>query len=91
MRFLNLREAADYCRYYAAESLKHFATPQTLQGPTGELNQLVLRGRGVFACISPWNFPLAIFMGQVVAALAAGNAVIAKPASLTPLDCLSCD
>ncbi|OJW53294.1 MAG: hypothetical protein BGO67_00900 [Alphaproteobacteria bacterium 41-28] len=80
-----LREAVDYCRYYAAESLKHFATPQTLRGPTGELNQLALRGRGVFACISPWNFPLAIFIGQVTAALAAGNAVIAKPASLTPL------
>jgi RHH-type transcriptional regulator, proline utilization regulon repressor / proline dehydrogenase / delta 1-pyrroline-5-carboxylate dehydrogenase len=80
-----LREAVDYCRYYAAESFKHFATPQTLRGPTGEVNQLVLRGRGVFACISPWNFPLAIFMGQVTAALAAGNAVIAKPASLTPL------
>ncbi len=80
-----VREAADFCRYYGAEALKHFATPQVLQGPTGELNQLVLRGRGVFACISPWNFPLAIFMGQVTAALAAGNAVIAKPASPTPL------
>lgn len=80
-----LREAADFCRYYAAESLKHFGTPQILQGPTGETNELVLRGRGIFACISPWNFPLAIFTGQVVAALAAGNAVIAKPATLTPL------
>lgn len=80
-----LREAADFCRYYAAESLKHFGTPQVLQGPTGEKNELVLRGRGVFVCISPWNFPLAIFTGQVVAALAAGNAVIAKPATLTPL------
>ncbi len=79
-----LREAMDFCRYYASESFKHFAHPQALQGPTGEINQLVLRGRGVFACISPWNFPLAIFMGQVTAALAAGNAVIAKPASLTP-------
>jgi RHH-type proline utilization regulon transcriptional repressor/proline dehydrogenase/delta 1-pyrroline-5-carboxylate dehydrogenase len=79
-----LREAVDYCRYYAAESLKHFALPQELQGPTGEKNELLLRGRGVFACISPWNFPLAIFTGQVVAALAAGNAVIAKPATLTP-------
>jgi len=79
-----LREAIDFCRYYAMESLKHFAVSQTLQGPTGELNQLILRGRGVFACISPWNFPLAIFMGQVTAALAAGNAVVAKPASLTP-------
>lgn len=80
-----LREAVDFCRYYAGESLKHFATPQKLQGPTGEKNELLLRGRGIFACISPWNFPLAIFTGQVVAALAAGNAVIAKPASLTPL------
>jgi len=80
-----LREAADFCRYYANECLKHFANPQVLQGPTGERNELILRGRGVFACISPWNFPLAIFTGQVVAALAAGNAVIAKPATLTPL------
>jgi RHH-type proline utilization regulon transcriptional repressor/proline dehydrogenase/delta 1-pyrroline-5-carboxylate dehydrogenase len=80
-----LREAADFCRYYAVESLKHFEAPHSLRGPTGEQNELILRGRGVFACISPWNFPLAIFMGQVTAALAAGNAVIAKPASQTPL------
>lgn len=80
-----LREAVDFCRYYAVESLKHFGFPQVLQGPTGERNDLVLRGRGIFVCISPWNFPLAIFMGQVTAALAAGNAVIAKPASHTPL------
>ncbi|MBY0502005.1 MAG: L-glutamate gamma-semialdehyde dehydrogenase [Alphaproteobacteria bacterium] len=80
-----LREAADFCRYYAVESLKHFEAPYSLRGPTGEQNELILRGRGVFACISPWNFPLAIFMGQVTAALAAGNAVIAKPASQTPL------
>lgn len=80
-----LREAMDFCRYYAIEALKHFEVPQTLPGPTGELNQLVLRGRGVFACISPWNFPLAIFMGQVTAALVAGNGVIAKPATATPL------
>lgn len=80
-----LRESIDFCRYYAAESLKHFATPQILRGPTGEKNELILRGRGIFACISPWNFPMAIFTGQVVAALAAGNAVIAKPATLTPL------
>ncbi len=80
-----LREAVDFCRYYAAESLKHFGYPQVLHGPTGERNDLLLRGRGTFVCISPWNFPLAIFMGQVTAALAAGNAVIAKPASHTPL------
>ncbi len=80
-----VREAADFCRYYAEESLKHFTTPQTLIGPTGELNELILRARGTFVCISPWNFPLAIFTGQVAAALAAGNAVIAKPSTLTPL------
>ncbi len=80
-----LREAVDFCRYYAAEALKHFAIPQVLKGPTGELNELQFRGRGVFACISPWNFPLAIFVGQVTAALAAGNGVIAKPATPTPL------
>ena len=56
-----------------------------LAGPTGELNELSLQGRGVFACISPWNFPLAIFAGQVTAALAAGNCVVAKPAEPTPL------
>jgi len=80
-----LREAVDYCRYYATEALKHYSSPQVLPGPTGEKNELSLRGRGVFACISPWNFPLAIFTGQVVAALAAGNGVIAKPSTLTPL------
>lgn len=80
-----LREAVDFCRYYAVESLKHFSDPQVLQGPTGERNELGLRGRGVFVCISPWNFPMAIFTGQVIAALAAGNGVIAKPAGLTPL------
>ena len=56
-----------------------------MPGPTGERNQIELHGRGVFACISPWNFPLAIFTGQIAAALAAGNAVIAKPAEQTPL------
>jgi RHH-type proline utilization regulon transcriptional repressor/proline dehydrogenase/delta 1-pyrroline-5-carboxylate dehydrogenase len=79
-----VREAADYCRYYGAEARRHFV-PQPLPGPTGEENVLELHGRGVFACISPWNFPLAIFTGQVVAALAAGNAVVAKPAEQTPL------
>jgi len=80
-----LREAVDYCRYYAAQARHLFSGPRTLSGPTGERNELSLHGRGVFACISPWNFPLAIFTGQVVAALAAGNAVIAKPARQTPL------
>ncbi len=80
-----VREAVDFCRYYAAQAERHFAEPLALPGPTGERNRLALRGRGVFACISPWNFPLAIFTGQVTAALAAGDAVIAKPAEQTPL------
>ncbi|MGH8122641.1 MAG: bifunctional proline dehydrogenase/L-glutamate gamma-semialdehyde dehydrogenase PutA, partial [Rudaea sp.] len=80
-----VREAADFCRYYAAVARKLMDQPDALPGPTGESNQLSLHGRGVFVCISPWNFPLAIFMGQVVAALAAGNAVIAKPADQTVL------
>ncbi|TDQ78843.1 L-proline dehydrogenase /delta-1-pyrroline-5-carboxylate dehydrogenase [Dongia mobilis] len=80
-----LREAVDFCRYYAARARTDFAAPQALPGPTGERNQLYLHGRGVFVCISPWNFPLAIFMGQVSAALVAGNCVIAKPAEQTPL------
>ena len=80
-----VREAADFCRYYAMLAEKDFGGPQTLNGPVGEVNRLVLHGRGVFACISPWNFPLAIFTGQIAAALAAGNAVLAKPAEQTPL------
>ncbi len=80
-----LREAVDFCHYYAARARAEFARPMALPGPTGESNQIALRGRGVFICISPWNFPFAIFTGQVTAALAAGNAVIAKPAGPTPL------
>jgi RHH-type proline utilization regulon transcriptional repressor/proline dehydrogenase/delta 1-pyrroline-5-carboxylate dehydrogenase len=80
-----VREAADFCRYYAVQAERDFAGPQELTGPGGETNTLELRGRGVFVCISPWNFPLAIFTGQVAAALAAGNAVLAKPAEQTPL------
>ena len=80
-----LREAIDFCRYYAARGRELFGQPQELQGPTGERNLLSLQGRGIFVCISPWNFPLAIFTGQVVAALMAGNAVVAKPAPATPL------
>ena len=80
-----LRETVDYCRYYAMRARHDFAAPEKLPGPTGESNTIALHGRGVFACISPWNFPLAIFTGQVTAALAAGNAVIAKPAEQTPL------
>ncbi len=79
-----VREAVDYCRYYAAEARRGL-TPQPMPGPTGESNELRSRGRGVFVCISPWNFPLAIFLGQVSAALVAGNAVVAKPAEQTPL------
>ncbi len=78
-----VREAIDFCRYYAHEAQTRLAD-QPLPGPTGERNVLRLRGRGVFVCISPWNFPLAIFTGQVVAALVAGNAVAAKPAEQTP-------
>ncbi len=79
-----VREAADFCRYYALQAKKHFVYPTLLPGPAGERNELRLHGRGVFACISPWNFPLAIFTGQIAAALAAGNTVIAKPAEQTP-------
>lgn len=79
-----VREAVDFCRYYAEQAQKHFAEPIELPGPTGEKNQLSLHGRGCFVCISPWNFPLAIFLGQITAALAAGNTVIAKPAEQTP-------
>ncbi len=78
-----VREAVDFCRYYADQAEARLAS-QVLPGPTGESNELHLHGRGVFVCISPWNFPLAIFAGQVVAALVAGNAVAAKPAEQTP-------
>jgi RHH-type proline utilization regulon transcriptional repressor/proline dehydrogenase/delta 1-pyrroline-5-carboxylate dehydrogenase len=81
----DLREAVDFLRYYAAEARRLFSGPVSLKGPTGETNTLELRGRGAFACISPWNFPLAIFTGQVAAALAAGNPVLAKPAEQTPI------
>ncbi len=80
-----VREAVDFCRYYAERARQDFAEPLKLPGPTGERNQLSWHGRGVFVCISPWNFPLAIFLGQVSAALVAGNAVLAKPAEQTPL------
>ena len=79
-----LREAVGYCRYYAAQARTSLA-PQSMPGPTGESNVLRYRGRGVFVCISPWNFPLAVFIGQVGAALVAGNCVVAKPAEQTPL------
>ena len=79
-----VREAADFCRYYALLAERHFAHPEPLKGPAGETNALELHGRGIFTCISPWNFPLAIFTGQIAAALAAGNTVLAKPAEQTP-------
>jgi RHH-type proline utilization regulon transcriptional repressor/proline dehydrogenase/delta 1-pyrroline-5-carboxylate dehydrogenase len=80
-----IREAADFCRYYAWRGRELFAAPEQLEGPVGERNLLSFQGRGVFTCISPWNFPLAIFTGQITAALMAGNAVLAKPAPATTL------
>ncbi|MBI2381977.1 MAG: bifunctional proline dehydrogenase/L-glutamate gamma-semialdehyde dehydrogenase PutA [Gammaproteobacteria bacterium] len=80
-----VREAVDFCRYYASRGEEDFGSSTLLNGPTGESNEIYLQGRGVFACVAPWNFPLAIFMGQVAAALMAGNAVIAKPAGQTTL------
>ncbi|HET9864589.1 MAG TPA: bifunctional proline dehydrogenase/L-glutamate gamma-semialdehyde dehydrogenase PutA, partial [Steroidobacteraceae bacterium] len=80
-----VREAVDFLRYYAVRARRDFTHESALPGPTGERNLLRLRGKGVFACISPWNFPLAIYTGQVAAALAAGNTVVAKPAEQTPL------
>ncbi len=85
-----VREAVDYCRYYARSALDLFGEPLSLPGPTGEENRLYHYGRGVYACISPWNFPIAIFIGQITAALAAGNTVIAKPASQTALTAMRC-
>lgn len=78
-----VREAADFCRYYAAEARARLR-PVELPGPTGERNTLHIDGRGVWATIAPWNFPLAIFLGQTVAALVTGNTVVAKPAPQTP-------
>jgi RHH-type proline utilization regulon transcriptional repressor/proline dehydrogenase/delta 1-pyrroline-5-carboxylate dehydrogenase len=80
-----VREAVDFCRYYAARARHDFGQAVVLPGPTGERNEIAFHGRGIFVCISPWNFPLAIFTGQVAGALAAGNVVIAKPAEQTPL------
>ncbi len=79
-----LREAIDFCRYYAVNACEIFDKDGIiLDGYTGETNRLIMQGRGIFVCISPWNFPLAIFIGQIIAALSSGNAVIAKPASQT--------
>ncbi len=80
-----VREAVDFCYYYAAQARQHLAEPELLPGPTGEYNALSYQGRGTILCISPWNFPLAIFTGQIAAALVTGNCVIAKPAEQTPL------
>jgi RHH-type proline utilization regulon transcriptional repressor/proline dehydrogenase/delta 1-pyrroline-5-carboxylate dehydrogenase len=80
-----VREAIDFCYYYAQQARAHFGAPLDLESPTGEENRYSLHGRGIFLCISPWNFPMAIFVGQIAAALAAGNAVIAKPAEQTTL------
>ncbi|MGU3315613.1 bifunctional proline dehydrogenase/L-glutamate gamma-semialdehyde dehydrogenase PutA [Sphingomonas sp. M6A6_1c] len=78
-----VREAADFCRYYAGEARSRLRAVD-LPGPTGERNTLHIEGRGVWATVAPWNFPLAIFLGQTVAALVAGNSVVAKPAPQTP-------
>lgn len=80
-----IREAVDFLRYYAVQARSNFSEPILLPGPTGESNSISLHGRGVFVCISPWNFPLAIFIGQIAAALVAGNTVLAKPAEQTPV------
>ena len=85
-----VREAVDFCRYYAQSALDLFGEPLRLPGPTGEENLLYHYGRGIYVCISPWNFPIAIFIGQIAAALATGNTVIAKPASQTELTAMRC-
>ena len=79
-----VREGEDFCRYYAAQA-KKLLVPMDFPSPAGETNQLTLHGRGVIGCISPWNFPLAIFLGQITAALVTGNCVVAKPAPQTAL------
>lgn len=85
-----IREAVDFCRYYANQAEEQMGQARVLPGPTGESNELYLTGKGVFVAISPWNFPVAIFLGQVVAALVAGNTVIAKPAEQTSLVAYRC-
>ena len=80
-----IREAVDFCRYYATKAEELFGGPIPLPGPTGESNQMVMGGKGVFAAISPWNFPVAIFCGQMVATAVAGNTVLAKPAEQTSI------
>ena len=79
-----IREAADFCRYYALEA-RRYGEVKELKGPVGERNIYYHEGKGIFVCISPWNFPLAIYLGQIAAALVSGNTVIAKPAEATPM------
>jgi len=81
----DIREAIDFCYYYSSEAIRVFKDPTILKGPTGEKNKLVYEGKGVIFAISPWNFPIAIFTGQIVSALLAGNTVIAKPAEKTSI------
>ncbi len=85
-----IRETVDFCRYYAQIAILQQAQPQSMPGPTGESNLLYQYGRGIFVCISPWNFPLAIFIGQISAALVTGNCVIAMPAPQTSLCAMRC-
>jgi RHH-type proline utilization regulon transcriptional repressor/proline dehydrogenase/delta 1-pyrroline-5-carboxylate dehydrogenase len=79
----DIREAIDFCHYYCNEALKIFSKPVELKGPTGEENKLFYEGKGVYFAISPWNFPVAIFLGQILAPLLAGNTLLAKPAEQT--------
>ena len=81
----DIREAIDFCYYYSSEAKKIFKNPIKLNGPTGEINELTYEGKGVYFTISPWNFPIAIFVGQIVAPLLAGNTVITKPAEQTSI------
>ena len=80
-----IREAVDFLRYYADNAKALLSEPNNLNGPTGESNQLFYQSKGTFVCISPWNFPLAIFAGQIAAALVTGNSVISKPSEHTPI------
>ena len=80
-----IREAVDFLRYYADNAKSLLSEPNNLNGPTGESNQLFYQSKGTFVCISPWNFPLAIFAGQIAAALVTGNSVISKPSEHTPI------
>ena len=80
-----IKEAVDFCRFYADEAERLDAHAYEFTDLAGKLTRQVYKARGTFVCISPWNFPLAIYTGQIVAALAAGNTVVAKPAEQTSL------